>query len=81
MIRLFRTVPITLMGFLAIGCSHAQHPMSTFAPKSDLAHSIFVLYWEIIGWDTVILLIVAVTLLLAIFRYSTRAAPLEAPVP
>lgn len=56
---------------LLAGCAGA--PLSTFAPKSDLARSIVSLYWQIIGWDTLILLVVFVTFLLGLFRYSTRA--------
>jgi len=54
--------------------------MTTFAPKSDFAEWTRTLYLQVIAWDTLILVIVAVATLLAIFRYSTRVrAQHEAP--
>lgn len=48
-------------------------PLNTMAPRSDLARWTHDLYWEIIGWDSLILLIVTVAFFLGLFRYSTRA--------
>lgn len=65
---------------LVAGCEAA--PLSTFAPKSDLAHSIYAVYWEVIGWDTLILAVVVVAFLLGLFRYSTRVSKeAERPLP
>ena len=67
-----RLFSVGLLLLLLAGCSHAEAPMTTFAPKSDFAEWIHSLYWQVIGWDTFILVIVAVATLLALFRYSTR---------
>ena|SRR5262249_6626476 len=62
------------------GCGSTDPPMTTFAPKSDFAEWIHSLYLQVIGWDSLIFVIVAVTTLLALFRYSTRVqAEGEAP--
>jgi cytochrome c oxidase subunit 2 len=62
------------------GCRAAPPPMTTFAPKSDLAQWTQSLYLQVIGWDSLILVLVAALLLLAIFRYSTRTrSPEDAP--
>ncbi len=69
-------IPLCLLA----GCTGALPPMTTFAPKSDFAEWTQTLYLQVIGWDTLILVVVVVTALLAIFRYSTRVrAPHEAP--
>ena len=54
------------------GCQGAEPPMTTLAPKSDIAKWTQTLYLQVIGWDTFILVLVAVLVLLAIFRFSTR---------
>ena len=53
------------------GCGQTEPPMTTFAPKSDFAEWIHSLYWQVIGWDTLILAIVVVATLLALFRAVT----------
>ncbi len=55
------------------GCGNSDLPLSTMAPKSDFANWILGVYLEVIGWDTLVLLIVSVALGLALFRFSTRA--------
>ncbi len=66
--------------WLLAGCSTAPPPMTTFAPKSDFAEWTQTLYLQVIGWTTLILVLVTVLTLLAIFRYSTRVrAPHETP--
>ncbi len=66
--------------FVLGGCGSTPPPMTTFAPKSDFAEWTQTLYLQVIGWDTLILVVVVLTALLAIFRYSTRVrAPHEAP--
>ena len=55
------------------GCRTAEPPMTTFAPKSDFAEWTYSLYLQVIGWDSFILVLVGLLLVLALFRYSTRA--------
>ncbi len=57
---------------LLAGCGKHATPMTTFAPKSDLAQWIQNLYWEITAWDLLILLIVITAFVLAVFFFSTR---------
>jgi len=64
----FRVAPVLLVA----GCVAATPPMTTMAPKSDLADAIRTLFFEIIGLDGLILMVVVVALSLAIFRYSSR---------
>ncbi len=69
-----------IAALLFAGC--APTPLTTFAPKSDLAGWIVNLYWEIIGWDSLILLVVTGIFLLGVFRYSGRATEeIEPPRP
>jgi cytochrome c oxidase subunit II len=62
--------PALLAAVLLAGCTNA--PMTTMAPKSNFAQWIHTLYWQVIGWDTLILLIVLAAWLLALFVFSTR---------
>jgi len=48
--------------------------------KSDAAVMIRALYLQVIGWDSLVLLIVIVSLTLALFVYSSRGQPGERPV-
>lgn len=64
---------------LLAGCTTAEPPMTTMAPKSDFAEWTHSLYLQVIGWDSLILAIVTLATLLALFRYSTRARAQEAP--
>jgi cytochrome c oxidase subunit II len=70
-------IPALLLSLLStclIGCSSRRFPASTFAPRSDLAHWVQVVYFEVIGWDTLILLLVSGLIFLCLTRYSTRAS-------
>jgi cytochrome c oxidase subunit 2 len=60
------------------GCSATDHPMTTLAPKSDLAQWIQNLYIDVTVWDAIILAIVVCAFILAVFVFSSRvgeAAP------
>ena len=60
------------------GCSETDRPMTTLAPKSDLAQWIQSLYIEVTVWDAIIFAIVVVAFILAVFVFSSRvgeAAP------
>ena len=67
---------------LAIGgCSEKGRPMTTLAPKSDLAQWIQSLYIQVTIWDGIILAIVISAFILALFVFSSRvgeAAPTSA---
>ena len=60
------------------GCSDTDRPMTTLAPKSDLAQWIQSLYIQVTIWDAIILAIVIGAFFLAVFVFSSRvgeAAP------
>lgn len=60
------------------GCSDTDRPMTTLAPKSDLAQWIQSLYIQVTTWDAIIFTIVIVAFILAVFVFSSRvgeAAP------
>src|SRR5579862_5113474 len=60
------------------GCSAADRPMTTLAPKSDLANWIQSLYIQVTMWDAIIFAIVITAFVLAVFVFSSRvgeAAP------
>jgi len=61
------------IAFAIFGCGGQELPLTTMAPKSDFANWILGVYLEVIGWDTIVLIIVTVALGLALFRFSTRA--------
>ena len=67
---------------LAIGgCSEKGRPMTTLAPKSDLAQWIQSLYIQVTIWDGIIFAIVISAFILAVFVFSSRvgeAAPTSA---
>ncbi|HEY6419039.1 MAG TPA: cytochrome c oxidase subunit II [Candidatus Binataceae bacterium] len=62
-------------GFAAMlaGCNSPERPMTTLAPKSDLADWIYRLFLEVTAWDALIFTIVVVAFILAVFFFSTRA--------
>jgi len=63
-----------LLAIVALAaCRSVQPPMTTMAPKSDLASWIHTLYLQVIVWDSLILILVGTLLALGLFRYSTRA--------
>lgn len=61
------------------GCSDANRPMTTLAPKSDLANWIQSLFFEVTAWDALILLIVVVAFVLAVFVFSSRVGEAAPP--
>ncbi len=73
---------IVALGVLLCGCRGAEPPMTTLAPKSDLAQWIYRLFLEVTAWDALIFVVVLVAFVLAVFFFSTRvgeAAPPSAP--
>src|ERR1700686_186036 len=63
------------------GCSAKDRPMTTLAPKSDLAQWIQSLYIQVTIWDAIIFAIVVAAFILAVFVFSSRvgeAAPAAA---
>ncbi len=81
-----RTIRWVLAAFsMALGlasCGGRELPMTTWAPKSDLAEWIYALFLQVTAWDALIMAIVTVALFLAVFVYSTRvgeAAPSLSP--
>jgi cytochrome c oxidase subunit II len=58
----------------ALGGCAGEFPGSTFRPRSDLAHWVQVVYFEVIGWDSLILILICGLVFLCLTRYSTRAS-------
>jgi len=75
--------PITsILGLAAFaaGCAQSRDlPMTTLAPKSDLAQWITRLYLEVSLWDSLIFLIVIIAFILAVFFFSTRVGEARPP--
>ncbi|MGO9604704.1 MAG: cytochrome c oxidase subunit II [Candidatus Binataceae bacterium] len=71
---------IMMLAAFVAGCT-ARHepPMTTLAPKSDLAQWIYSLFLEVTLWDAGILAIVVVAFILAVFVFSTRVGEAAAP--
>jgi cytochrome c oxidase subunit 2 len=61
------------------GCSAADRPMTTLAPKSDLAQAILNLFYDVTIWDGIIFLIVIVAFILAVFVFSSRVGEASPP--
>ncbi len=57
----------------------AGHPMSTLAPRSDLANWCYGMLMEVTAWDALILVIVIVAFILAVFVFSTRVGEAGPP--
>src|ERR1039458_3818483 len=75
------TIAMQVATALAIaGCSAAGHPMTTLAPKSNLAQWIQTLFIEVTVWDAIILAIVGFAFILAVFVFSSRVGE-AAPAP
>jgi cytochrome c oxidase subunit 2 len=70
-----------LCAILIAGCagSDSAHPMSTMAPRSDLANWCYGMFMEITAWDLLILAIVIVAFILAVFVFSTRVGEAGPP--
>jgi cytochrome c oxidase subunit 2 len=62
------------------GCTKGRElPMTTLAPKSDLAEWIYHLFIQITLWDALILAIVVTAFILAVFVFSTRVGEAAPP--
>jgi cytochrome c oxidase subunit II len=71
---------VTALAGILAGCEPtSQVPMTTLAPKSDLANGIHHLFLEVTAWDALIFLIVIVAFTLAVFVFSTRAGEAAPP--
>jgi cytochrome c oxidase subunit 2 len=71
----------TLATLVLAGCSDKNRPMTTLAPKSDLAIWIRDLFIQVTLWDALVLIVVLVAFFLALFVFSSRvgeAAPATA---
>jgi cytochrome c oxidase subunit 2 len=80
--RLFGIAPLLLAMAIAVaGCQSDDpaHPMSTMAPRSDLANWCYGLFMEVTAWDLLILVIVVVAFILAVFFFSTRVGEAGPP--
>src|ERR1700675_804732 len=66
------------IGLTIAGCSDTDRPMTTLAPKSDLAQWIQSLYIDVTILDAIMFAIVVAAFILAVFVFSSRvgeAAP------
>lgn len=83
MMRDLKTRLLAIVAFAALltGCGgeDTAHPMSTMAPRSDLANWCYSLFVEITAWDLLILVIVIVAFILAVFFFSTRVGEAGPP--
>lgn len=83
MMRDLKQRPLAMVAFamMIAGCGgeDTAHPMSTLAPRSDLANWINGLFMEITAWDLLILVIVIVAFTLAVFFFSTRVGEAGPP--
>jgi cytochrome c oxidase subunit II len=61
------------------GCSATDRPMTTVAPKSDLAQWIQSLYIDVTVWDAIIFAIVVGAFILAVFVFSSRVGEAAPP--
>ncbi len=70
-----------LIATLIAGCGGEDptHPMSTLAPRSDLANWCYGMFMEITAWDLLIFVIVIVAFILAVFVFSTRVGEAGPP--
>jgi cytochrome c oxidase subunit II len=66
-------IVLPLLAILLTGCNARRFPASTFAPRSDLAHWVQGVYFEVITWDSLILILICALVFLCLTRYSTRA--------
>jgi cytochrome c oxidase subunit 2 len=75
-----KPLTVLLLGMLMAGCGNDPgHPMSTLAPRSDLANWCYGMLLEVTAWDSLILLIVIVGFILAVFFFSTRVGEAGPP--
>ncbi|MGH7906438.1 MAG: cytochrome c oxidase subunit II [Candidatus Binataceae bacterium] len=65
-----RAAPVfAALATMLAGC---DVPMDTLRPQSNFARAIASLYWEIIGWETLILALVVGLIILVLVKHSTR---------
>ena len=69
----------TLGAIALAGCARGEPPMTTLAPKSDLAAEIYRLFLQVTAWDAFIFLVVVVAFVLAVFVFSTRVGEAAPP--
>jgi cytochrome c oxidase subunit II len=76
-----RLLALATFAALLAGCGgdDTVHPMSTLAPRSDLASWCYGLFMEVTAWDLLILAIVVVAFVLAVFFFSTRVGEAGPP--
>ena len=75
-----RRLPSLHAPLILIGCGNdPSHPMSTLAPRSDLANWCYGMLMEVSAWDALILVIVIVAFVLAVFVFSTRVGEAGPP--
>lgn len=77
----FAFAAFAMLTLAIAGCSDKNRPMTTLAPKSDLAIWIMNLFIQVTLWDSLVLIIVVVAFILAVFVFSSRvgeAAPAAA---
>ena len=67
------------IGLALAGCSAEDRPMTTLAPKSDLANWIQSLLIDVTIWDGIILAIVVAAFILAVFVFSSRVGEAAPP--
>ncbi len=76
----FMSAAILAASAILSGCARrAELPMTTLAPKSDLADWIYRLFIEVTLWDALVFAVVIATFLLAIFVFSTRVGEASPP--
>lgn len=80
-LRRIKTATVACLAIAAAlaGCRGAEPPMTTLAPKSDLAAWTYELFVQVTAWDVLIFTIVAVATFLAIFFFSTRVGEAAPP--
>lgn len=69
--RMLVAVRPILMGLVPL-LSACTSPMDTLRPESDFGHWIASIYWETIGWYSLILILVVSLIVLVLVKHSTR---------
>jgi cytochrome c oxidase subunit 2 len=63
---------IAALPLILAGCGLLDSPATTLTPRSDFGAFSDRLFWQILGWDTAIFLVVQVLLIVAIVRFRER---------